>query len=84
MIESNWPWNYIVIILFFFAKKIYTFLYLIKFQLYRNLKTKHHLDRKFSTSIIYFHMEISSENIFEYFSIILLFLISLEVFPIVI
>ena len=29
-------------------------------------------------------MEISSENIFEYFSIILLFLISLEVFPIVI
>ena len=29
-------------------------------------------------------MEISSENIFEYFPIIFLFLISLEVFPIVI
>ena len=62
-------------------RKIYTFiifLYLIK-ELYRNLKTKHHLDRKFSTSIIYFYMgrRICSEKYiwinFSIFSISLYF-----------
>ena len=66
-------------------RKIYTFiifLYLIK-ELYRNLKTKHHLDRKFSTSIIYFYMgrRICSEKyiwiIFFYIFDIIVFLISI-------